>query len=242
MSDYLSKEVKAVINPPLWDSYFYVSVRLRKVYEKIIPSLLEEGKKVDILDYGCGVKPYYHIFGSHINKYSGVDVGNNPYADDLIQPGEALRYGDNTFDIVLSSQVLEHVEDVNQYLMEIKRVLRPGGFVLLSTHGTWQYHASPYDYQRWTSMGLKTLMKKYNFEIKEFVPILGQLAVTSQLRLSFFDSFANMIGAAGKIILAPIALIYQFKMWVEDKITPQRVKERDSAYYVISAVNRKLSE
>jgi SAM-dependent methyltransferase len=239
MSDHLSKEVKAVINPPFWDSYRYVSVRLRKVYEKLIPSLLENSNKVDVLDYGCGVKPYYYLFGNQINKYIGVDVGSNPFADDLIQPGAALNYADNSFDIVLSSQVLEHVEDVNQYMSEIKRVLRPGGIVLLSTHGTWQYHASPYDYQRWTSMGLKTLMKKYGFEVKNFVPILGQLAVTSQLRLSFFDSFANMIGIAGRIIIAPLAIIYQLKMRIEDKITPQRVKERDSAYYVISAINKK---
>ncbi len=234
-----SKDVLRVIAQPVWDPYYYVSNNLRKTYEKLIPLLTEKDKKYKILDYGCGVKPYKYIFEDRIDSLIGVDVGNNPHADILINPGEKLSFNDNEFDIVLSSQVLEHVEDVERYMQETKRVLKPNGILLLSTHGTWQYHASPYDYYRWTSMGLKTLMKKHSFETTKFEPILGQLALTTQLRLSFFNSFANMLGTAGTVLIAPYSLICQFKMWVEDKLTPIRVKQRDSAYYVIAAKNIK---
>ena len=228
----LSKDVLAVISPPIWNSYYYVSTLTRKAYEKVIPSLLEPGKKYSILDYGCGARPYEHLFEGHIEKYTGVDVGDNPQADLKIQPGERLNFDDNTFDFVLSSQVLEHVKDVDQYMEECRRVLKPGGVLLLSTHGTWQFHASPYDYNRWTCMGLQYLIERSGFDVIEYKPILGQLAVTSQLRLSFFDSFANMIGVAGRILLAPVAMFYQFKMMVEDAITPARVKKRDSAIFL----------
>jgi len=228
----LSKDVLAVINPPIWNSYYYVSTLTRKAYEEVIPSLLEKGKKYSILDYGCGAKPYEHLFEGHIEKYTGVDVGENPHADFNIQPGERLAFEDNTFDFVLSSQVLEHVKDVDQYMEECRRVLKSGGVLLLSTHGTWQFHASPYDYNRWTCMGLQYLIERSGFDVIDYKPILGQLAVTSQLRLSFFDSFANMIGVAGRILLAPVAMFYQFKMMVEDAITPARVKKRDSAIFL----------
>lgn len=231
----LSKDVLAVIKPPAWSSYYYVSILTRKAYEKSIPQLLKNGTKYNILDYGCGVRPYEYLFEGRINKYVGVDVGNNSKADIIIEPGEKLPVNKNEFDIVLSSQVLEHVEDVEQYLKECNRVLKTDGFLLLSTHGTWQYHASPYDYNRWTCMGLKFLIEKYGFIVEESIPVLGQLAVTSQLRLSFFNSFANMIGPAGKIILAPLALLYQLKMRLEDMITPKRVKVRDSAIFLIIA-------
>lgn len=231
----LNKDVLSVINPPLWDSYYYVSTLTRKAYEKTIPTLLETGKKYKILDYGCGARPYEHLFHGHIERYIGVDVGENPKADISIQPGEPLKVNNNEFDFVLSSQVLEHVQDVPQYMNECNRILKPGGWLLLSTHGTWQYHASPYDYNRWTCMGLKYLLEKHGFEVTESVPVLGQLAVTSQLRLSFFNSVANMVGTAGRIVLAPIALIYQFKMMIEDAITPRRVKERDSAIFLMVA-------
>lgn len=231
----LPKDVTRVIAPPLWDSYHYVSVLTRKAYENTIPELLKQGEKYKILDYGCGAKPYEYLFEGHIAEYIGVDVGNNPKADISIVPGERLQFEDNSFDFVLSSQVLEHVQDVDQYMGECLRVLKPGGILLLSTHGTWQFHASPYDYNRWTCMGLQYLIERSGFEVLEYKPILGQLAVTSQLRLSFFDSFANMIGTAGRIILAPVALIYQIKMMIEDALTPARVKKRDSAIFLFIA-------
>ena len=231
----LPKDVLAVIKPPIWDSYHYVSVLTRKAYEGTIPGLLSPGKKYRILDYGCGARPYEYLFDDHIAEYIGVDVGDNPSADFLINPSDKLKFDDNSFDFVLSSQVLEHVKDVDQYMGECLRVLKPGGVLLLSTHGTWQFHASPYDYNRWTCMGLAYLLERTGFEVVEYKPILGQLAVTSQLRLSFFDSFANMIGVLGRILLAPVALVYQFKMMIEDAITPARVKKRDSAIFLFIA-------
>jgi|SRR4030095_14032558 len=231
----LPKDVLAVIKPPVWDSYYYVSTLTRKAYEKSIPGLLKKNIKYDILDYGCGARPYEYLFGGYINKYIGVDVGDNSKANIIIEPGETLPVGKNEFDIVLSSQVLEHVEDVDMYMRECNRILKNDGCLLLSTHGTWQYHASPYDYNRWTSIGLKYLLEKHGFDVVECVPVLGQLAVTSQLRLSFYNSFANKIGVIGRIILAPISFLYQIKMMVEDLITPQRVKDRDSAIFLMVA-------
>lgn len=231
----LSKEILSVIKPHIWDYYYYVSVLTRKAYERTIPKILKGSKKYKILDYGCGVRPYEHLFEGHIEKYTGIDVGSNPNAEIEITPGQKLPFGDNEFDIVLSSQVLEHVEDVEQYMNECNRVLNTGGYLLLSTHGTWQYHASPYDYNRWTGIGLKILLEKYNFSVEESVPILGQFALTSQLRINFYYSSAAFIGTIGKILLAPIALLYQFKMMIEDMVTPRRVKERDSAIFLMVA-------
>lgn len=231
----LPKDVLSIIKPPVWDPYYYVGVLTRKAYERTIPPLLEKGVKYNVLDYGCGVRPYEYLFENSINKYVGVDVGDNPKADIKIEPGDRLGAADGEFDIVLSSQVLEHVVDVEQYMNECYRILKPGGLLLLSTHGTWQFHASPYDYNRWTIMGLRHLLESYRFEVSGSVPILGQLALTSQLRLSFFNSFANMLGAFGRILLAPLSLVYQFKMMIEDMITPQRVKDRDSAIFLMIA-------
>ncbi len=235
MKSNLPKDVLAVIKPRIWDYYYYVSILTRKAYEKVIPKLFQENIKFNILDYGCGVKPYEHLFEGHIDKYTGVDVGDNPNAEINIIPGEKLPFKNDEFDIVLSSQVLEHVKDVDQYMHECNRVLKNNGYLLLSTHGTWQYHASPYDYHRWTSIGLRNLLEKNNFEVVDCTPILGQLALTSQLRINFYYSSAAFIGTLGKILLAPVAFIYQIKMMLEDFITPKRVKERDSAIFLMLA-------
>jgi hypothetical protein len=79
------------------------------------------------------------------------------------------------------------------------------------------------------------MIESFSFRILDFKPILGQLALTSQLRLSYYNSAANYFGIAGKILLIPVSTVYQIKMRFEDFVTPKRVKERDSAIYIVVA-------
>lgn len=233
--EQLKKESREFIDLPVWDTYYYSSSLLRKKIEEHVPLLLDKNKKYRILDYGCGVKPYEYVFDTNAGEYIGADVGDNPHADCKIKPDEKLPFKDGDFDIVLSSQVLEHVENSDFYLSESRRVLKEGGILILSTHGTWQFHSAPVDVQRWTSYGLKKLIEKSGFSIMEFVPVLGQLALTSQLRLTFYHSFVREVFKPLKIFYYPVSLLYQLKMKIEDAITPQRVKDRDSAYYIVIA-------
>lgn len=233
--EQLKKESQDFVNLPFWDTYYYSSGLLKKKMEVNIPKHLEKGKLYNILDYGCGVRPYEYIFSEYANSYTGADVGDNPHADVKIIPDEKLPLTDGSYDIVLSSQVLEHVEDTGFYLAECRRLMKENGLLFLSTHGTWQFHSAPIDVQRWTSYGLKRVIEKSGFKVIDFIPALGQLALTSQLRLTFFHSFVKEVFKPGIIFYYPLSLFYQIKMMLEDLITPQRVKERDSAYYLVVA-------
>ena len=233
--EQLKKESEDFVNLPFWDTYYYSSGLLKKKMEENIPKYFEKGKKYDILDYGCGVKPYEYIFSEYANKYTGADVGDNPHAEVKIFPDKELPFKNEEFDAVLSSQVLEHVEDTEFYLGECYRLLKNNGLLFLSTHGTWQFHSAPIDVQRWTSYGLKRVIEKSGFKVMDLVPALGQLALTSQLRLTFYHSFVKEVFRPGVILYYPLSVIYQLKMKLEDMITPQRVKERDSAYYLVIA-------
>ncbi len=108
-----------------------------------------------VLDVGCGVKPYYPYFQAHADEYVGVDV-DNPAAD-LQGSVEALPVEDESFQLVLCTQVLEHAEDPARAVRELWRVTAPGGRVLASTHGVQVYHPAPGDYWRWTHAGLERL-------------------------------------------------------------------------------------
>jgi SAM-dependent methyltransferase len=109
-----------------------------------------------LLDAGCGEKPYAPLFAAHASEYVGLDSAAHVHAD-LVGPIEAIPAEDASFDLVLCIQVLEHVDDPAKAIRELHRVTRPGGRVLLSTHGAMVYHPNPSDPWRWTHEGLERL-------------------------------------------------------------------------------------
>jgi SAM-dependent methyltransferase len=65
------------------------------------------------------------------------EKGVNVVASDL---GEALPYEDESFDVVMSNQVIEHLADTDTFVREIHRVLRPGGIAVISTENLAAWH------------------------------------------------------------------------------------------------------
>ena len=116
-----------------------------------------------VLDYGCGGSPYRSLFTGAVYHRADLAGGANldfPFAPDSRLPPEVGNY-----DFVLSSQVLEHVLDPAIYLSECFRVLKPGGKLLVTTHGTFWDHACPHDYWRWTAYGLRQAVENAGFSV-----------------------------------------------------------------------------
>jgi SAM-dependent methyltransferase len=101
------------------------------------------GKRV--LDFGCGSGYGSDQIAQTANHVTAVDVAADAvaYAREqfprnnlkflTIDPSEALPFPDGSFDVILSFQVFEHVTDTSHYLSEVRRVLAPGGQLVLIT-------------------------------------------------------------------------------------------------------------
>jgi 2-polyprenyl-3-methyl-5-hydroxy-6-metoxy-1,4-benzoquinol methylase len=83
-----------------------------------------------------------------------------------------MPFENNTFDVVLSTEVLEHVLNPDAYLLEVKRVLKPGGIFFFTVPILMSLHEVPYDYYRYTPYALEEIFKRGGFtDIK--IKIMG---------------------------------------------------------------------
>jgi SAM-dependent methyltransferase len=84
------------------------------------------------------------------SEYIGVDISHGPSVDVICDVGRLEeRFGESSFDVVISTEMLEHVRDWRGAVTNLKKVMRPGAELLLTTrsHG-FQFHGYPADYWR----------------------------------------------------------------------------------------------
>lgn len=144
------------------------------LYPQLRPLL--DGLSGDVLDVGCGYKPYRQwVPGAR--RYFGIDVLPGPEVDAVIADGQAWPVGDEEFDAVVCTQVLEHVGDLELTVREIVRVLRPGGETVISVPFIFHEHNPPHDYRRFSRHGARRLFE----DRLEILAIREQGAVGSTL-------------------------------------------------------------
>jgi len=181
-----------------------------------------------LLDFGCAEKPYRGFFGSEIT-YVGADLVGNPMADVEVTDIGTLPLEESSFDAVLSTQVLEHVADPPTYLRECCRVLRPGGRMLLSTHGTMVLHPDPIDYWRWTSDGLRYELSRAGLDVIALEGVMGLAATGVQL---FQDA---TWGHLPPWLRAPYALALQTLIALFDRVHSDRSRSFNALVYIVIA-------
>lgn len=109
--------------------------------EEIMFSLLPEARGKSLLDIGCGVGTIGLMLKERGFEYVGIDLsevgvkravqkGLNAFVSDI--DGDGLKFPDASFDVVWAGDVLEHVFDPIGMLAHVRRVLKPGGSLLLT--------------------------------------------------------------------------------------------------------------
>lgn len=141
------------------------------------------------LDLGAGSAKYRDIIKQKTSEYITFDMVEKEGVD-VVGDVLDLSFEDGSFDTVISTQVLEHVERPWIMVREIQRVLKKGGICVLTAPFLVPYHADPNDYFRYTTKGMESLFKNENFEIIECDGYGKVFSVLSEFfHFSFFNPY-----------------------------------------------------
>lgn len=143
-------------------------------FVKEVSAALPAGTK--LLDAGAGECAYKKYF-AHC-EYKSVDLaaGNPTWAYgnlDYVAPLDKLPIDNGAFDAVLCTQVLEHLDHPRECMKELYRVLRPGGKLFVTVPMAQSEHQVPYDFFRYTSFGLRSLLSESGFQDIDIKPFGG---------------------------------------------------------------------
>lgn len=125
-----------------------------------------------VLDLGCGNQPYCPYL-PYVHQYVGLDYPPTQASMEVrVQPevyGNArdLPFADASFDGILCSQVLEHVDRPEDVIGELGRVLKPGGTGLISVPFFYNLHMEPHDYFRFTPYGIRGMLERNGLLVRE---------------------------------------------------------------------------
>lgn len=120
-------------NKPLFEEHF----RKYRYYDEL-KGILNIGRETKVLDVGCGISTVLHFVEGE--RY-GIDPLAEEYEKIYVYPdgiklvqalSEVIPFEDGYFDVVFCTNVLDHVEDPDKTVAEVLRVLKPGGFFVLT--------------------------------------------------------------------------------------------------------------
>jgi len=127
--------------------------------------------EVGALDVNGTVRPLVEALGP--KEYLGVDIEMGPGVDEICDAHDLLeRFGEGRFDVVLSTELLEHVRDWRRVVAGFKRVLKPGGVLLVTTRSMGHpYHGYPSDFWRYEPADMEALFSDFDIEALEPDPV-----------------------------------------------------------------------
>ncbi len=128
-------------------------------------------KNTKMLDAGAGPCPYKYLF-SHC-KYESTDFEDPNKILDFTCSLDKIPKNNNTYEAILFTEVLEHVEYPQKVIDELYRVLKKNGKLFLTCPQGWMLHQEPFNFYYFTKYGLESLMKNAKFREVKIIKMGG---------------------------------------------------------------------
>lgn len=154
-----------------------------------------------VLDVGCGDKPYRSYF-VNAKSYIGLDrpsiidsertnVLSRKNSIDVVGYAEALPFNEKSFDVVIATQLIEHLARPNLFFAECARVLKSEGLLIITFPMISLLHEEPHDYFRYTEYGIKVLCQDQDLEVEKIEKMGGGWLMVGYLIRDFLYKNAS---------------------------------------------------
>src|SRR5215470_1835619 len=181
----VEREGRERLDPSITNPSWLVLRKRRQIFQRWIENLPASG--LAVLDVGGRLQPYRPLLGTRVASYISVDLRPTPLVN-IIANGQSLPLRDNSFDLVICTQVLQYANDPPALLQEIYRVIRPGGRLFLSVPSA-QIVDSGEECWRFLPHALRQMLP--NFHHVEIVPEGGSVAGLFRTMNSCFNIFVR---------------------------------------------------
>lgn len=137
----------------------------------------------EVLDVGAGGNDRYSNMFKY-DKYLKMDVHEGDNVD-VVGSAESIPFTEESFDSVVCTQVFEHLARPHICAKEIYRVLRKGGYAVITVPQMNELHEEPYDFFRYTKFGLEQLFSDVGFKMIECNQRGGFFTTIAQMKIRY---------------------------------------------------------
>ena len=206
-----------------------------------------EGKKiieVGSLDVNGSVRPYIETFKPR--QYIGVDIAIGPGVDEICDAKDiAERYGRESFDVVITTELLEHVKDWRKVINNLKDIVIPNGIILITTRSKgFGYHGFPSDYWRFEKDDMKYIFSDFVIKQLEKDPLASGIFVKakkpqyfSKVELSNYVLYSIIARRKTIRINESFHVMFEVAVKIIRKILPSPIKSIIAKYLYVRKDN-----
>lgn len=188
---------------PLWSADAFVLRHIGGFVRPRLESLVKRGGAV--LDAGCGEQPLRSEIEAAGATYTGLDVEQNRAGTvDVIAPLWHVPLPDAAADVIVVTEVLEHVAETDAAFAELARLLRKGGAILITTPFAYPLHELPHDYVRLTAAAIARLAERNGLTVSEAYTLGNEIEV---LAVTFNNLMSNILAPLPFGLRAAAALV-----------------------------------
>jgi len=174
---------RARLNPSLTNPNYLVLNRRQQLISNWVQNL--PGQEWHVLDIGGRYQPYRPLVESRTKSYIALDVIPTPLVD-VIGRGESLPFANETFDLVIATQVFEYFPNPHLAAAEVHRILKSGGSLIMSVAAVAPRFVDE-EHWRYLPAGLRSLLSGFSrVEIVPEVRSVGSFFRTLSLSLILF--------------------------------------------------------